>query len=82
MTLNDMVDMLHPDQEMTVFVFDSETDRDMYRANEICFDDAVLFAVKSPFSCAFYLDKRFTDAEVSAVCPVSGDTVDIIIKEV
>lgn len=80
MTLNDVVNMIHTDDgHLTAFVFDDESERDLFRSGGQA--DAYLFSVKSPYVCHFYLNERFSNAEVVAICPVSNDTVDIIIKD-
>ena len=81
MRFSDFVDMIHTDDaDLTVFVFDSEMERDEYRKGEN--NDGLLFAATSPYKMDFFLKERFANAHVLCCCPVSKNAVDVIIEEV
>ena len=79
MTLNDIVNMIHSDSgDMTVFVFDNEEDRDAFRHGYG--NDGYIFSAKSPYVFSFFIKEKFSSAEVTAICPVSCNIIDVIIK--
>ena len=79
MSLNDLVNMIYTDDEkLTVYVFDSEDDRDEFREHDAF--DCLLFSVRSPNILRSFLQTRFAEAKVLCLCLVNGNTVDVVIE--
>lgn len=78
MNLNDLVNMIHTDDcNLTVFVFDDEVERDDFRQNGQ--PEGILFVVRSQYVMKWFIQNRFAEAKVHAVCLVDKNTVDVII---
>lgn len=80
MSLNDLVNMIYTDNaDLTVYVFDSEEDRDEFREHDAF--DCLLFSVRSPNILRSFLQTRFAEAKVLCLCLVDGNTVDVVIED-
>lgn len=81
MNLNDFVNMIYTDDaKLTVYVFDSEEDRDEFREHDAF--DCLLFSVRSPNILRSFLQTRFAEAKVICLCLVNGNTVDVVIEDI
>ena len=79
MNLNDLVNMIYTDDaKLTVYVFDSEEDRDEFREHDAF--DCLLFSVRSPNILRSFLQTRFADAKVLCLNLVDSHTVDVVIE--
>ena len=79
MNLNDLVNMIYTDDaKLTVYVFESEDDRDEFREHDAF--DCLLFSVRSPTILRSFLQTRFADAKVLCLNLVDSHTVDVVIE--